>query len=106
MAGKGYQGWTNYETWVINLWINNDRSSVGYWREAAQSHKASAPQAQQVKDGIWSVEEAAKFNLAAQLKAEFNEGNPIADGGVHADLLNAALEEVNWNEVAEHLLED
>lgn len=23
---KTYNGWTNYETWLVNLWIQNDQA--------------------------------------------------------------------------------
>lgn len=26
IAEKGYNGWTNYETWNVALWIQNDQS--------------------------------------------------------------------------------
>jgi hypothetical protein len=26
IADKGYNGWTNYETWNVSLWIQNDES--------------------------------------------------------------------------------
>ena len=37
-----YNGWTNYETWNVNLWFNNDEglytakkeARVGYWTPA------------------------------------------------------------------------
>jgi hypothetical protein len=35
MADTTYNGWTNYETWAIALWIDNDRASYDYWRDIA-----------------------------------------------------------------------
>jgi hypothetical protein len=26
-----YSGWHNYETWVVNLWMNNERGQQDYW---------------------------------------------------------------------------
>ena len=26
MEDKKYNGWTNYETWLVNLWIDNDEA--------------------------------------------------------------------------------
>ena len=28
-----YNGWTNYETWAVKLWIDNDEGTYTYWRE-------------------------------------------------------------------------
>ncbi len=27
-----YNGWTNYETWAVSLWIDNDHATYAYWR--------------------------------------------------------------------------
>src|SRR5438477_252131 len=32
---KRYNGWLNYETWAVNLWLSNEQGSWDYWREAA-----------------------------------------------------------------------
>ncbi len=34
---KTYDKWSNYETWTVNLWIN-DRRSYEYWREQTREH--------------------------------------------------------------------
>ena len=33
MTKKEYNGWTNYETWAVNLWIGNDEASSRYWQD-------------------------------------------------------------------------
>ena len=33
MVDKGYNGWSNYETWNVKLWIDNDEGSYEMWRE-------------------------------------------------------------------------
>ena len=33
MANTTYQGWTNYETWAVNLWLDNEEGVHDYWRE-------------------------------------------------------------------------
>jgi hypothetical protein len=33
---KKYNGWTNYETWNVALWLDNEQSSERHWRGAAQ----------------------------------------------------------------------
>jgi hypothetical protein len=59
-----------------------------------------------VLQGYWSAEEAATFNLADQIKEELENASPLPDAGLFTDLLNAALWEVDWQEVAESFLEE
>ena len=33
---KRYNGWKNYETWNVALWIGNEEGSYNYWRERSQ----------------------------------------------------------------------
>jgi len=103
---KSYNGWTNYETWVTALWLDNDYASQCHWKEAAQECKASAPATDQVKQGYWTIEEAARFTLADRLKDEVTEGSPVAQASLYADLMGAVLQEINWQEVANHYLAD
>jgi hypothetical protein len=35
-AEKGYNGWTNYETWLVALWIDNEQGTYGMRQELAQ----------------------------------------------------------------------
>jgi hypothetical protein len=101
-----YNGWTNYETWVVNLWISSEESSYRYWREQADMHRKSAKDCRQVRDGIWEVSQAAVFNLADQMKSEIDEGTAQLEPNMYADLVSAALAEVNWEEIAESWLEE
>ena len=94
-----YNGWTNYETWCVNLWITNDQGSQDYWNESAESALEAVPPA------VFTREENAACRLADQLKQTFEDESPLADQpGLYADLLNAALSEVNWCEIAKSLL--
>ena len=51
--------------------------------------------------------ERATLDLADRLKDEITEANPLADQpSFFADVLSAAISEVNWYEIAEHWVED
>jgi len=97
MTKKEYNGWTNYETWVVNLWMDNDEGSDSYWREQAEEC---------VKvDG----RENAVTSLSDILKEYHQEGSAeiMQDRAcVYSDLIGAALFEVNWREIAQHLVDD
>jgi len=86
MNEKKYNGWTNYETWLVKLWMDNDEGSYEYWNERT-----------------WEAKDT--YSLSQELRLEHEENTPTTTG-VYADLLNAALSEVNWYEIAEHLRED
>ncbi len=102
MTDKTYNGWTNYETWNVALWIGNEQGSQRYWSDRAQEEW----------DGANGNEKDALRALADCLEDEFSDGAAaLLEGAkqtasVWADLLAASLSEVNWREIAEHFLED
>ncbi len=90
-----YHGWTNYETWAVSLWIDNEESSYRYWRQEAKRHQEDCG------DQVDVV-----CRLAAQLKQEISDSAPTDEPTVYSDLLTAALSEVNWAEIAESWLSE
>lgn len=82
-----YNGWTNYETWLVKLWMDNDQGSYIMFNE-------------------WAKESEDIYTLSNQVKDFFEEENPMESAGVFTDLLNSALSEVNWDEIARALKED
>lgn len=102
MADKTYNGWTNYETWAVKLWMDNEQSSYRYWKSTTQEMWDEAE-----ATSYSTREQSASRDLADKLKEEFEENNPLAsEASVWSDLLGAALCEVNWREIAENLLEE
>lgn len=102
-----YQGWRNYETWVVKLHLDNEEPLYRFWQDSTKEAKQDAPDCEQVKSGVWTVEQAARYNLADQLKDSFErEAEGVESEGVFGDLITAALGRVDWNAIAEALLED
>ena len=33
MSDKSYNGWKNFETWVVNLWLTNEQYPYEYWMD-------------------------------------------------------------------------
>lgn len=101
---KTYNGWTNYETWCVNLWLTNEEGSDSYWREQADTY---FEQASRANHRTFTPSENARFMLADVLKEQVEEGCPLlSEASMYSDLMGAALSEVNWSEIANAFLED
>ena len=80
-----YNGWTNYETWNIALWLGNDR----------QLHEAAIAVA---KSTLKNVEKADRIRQWFELEAE----KTVSPSSWQTDLLGHALSRVNWDEIVEN----
>lgn len=77
---SGYNGWTNYETWLVALWLNNDQASYN----ALGALKAG------------DASEHRKAESLEELVRELYEFEPV---GIVADLVNSAFGRVDWVEI-------
>lgn len=85
----GYNGWSNYETWCVKLWADND--------EAADLLHTDKTRAARGDVG----------NLADALREEYEDKIPAnTRGTLWGDLLVTSLASVDWDEIAEALIED
>ena len=80
---------------------NKAPTSIGASRQIASARRRAC---QQVLDGVWTEQNAATFNLADQLENEIETKAPDVFTGAYSDLLQAALDRVNWHELAERYL--
>ena len=82
-----YNGYTNYPTWVVELWMEENSNSYNFFLDAARGAK-----------DIW---ELSKF-----LKHGHEEDSPTADdASVYSDLMTWALQYVKWEEIAQNLFD-
>jgi hypothetical protein len=107
-----YNGWKNYETWNVKLWLDNDQGTAEYWAEVAEQIFEDATEVQ-----YRTKSESARYDLADQLKDELEDQNPlnnppptwsdeVPSASMWHDLLGAAFSEVDWHEIANAFLED
>lgn len=83
-----YNGYNNYETWLVALWIDNDQCYL-----------------EDVQSMANGCEDSDTNNLATSIK-EYVENMPdvskaIENGGMVADLVNSTLSDVDWYELSE-----
>jgi hypothetical protein len=78
-----YNGYTNYETWCVALWIDNDEHDY---------------------DGVTALALAYRnrHDLAGEIRGYVEDGMlPELDAGLAGDLLTSSLCQVNWPEIAD-----
>jgi len=92
MSDERYNGWENYETWNVNLWLSNDEGI--YF------------QVQAVVEAVDKDTDQPQAILADRIQ-EFVENCVLPDLGASmaSDLLTHALGRVNWDEIARAFLE-
>lgn len=83
MADNRYNGWTNYETWLANLWIGEACADLS-------------------EDFDLSTDELDSGNAAESIKQWFEELflADAPESGFMADAINGAVGAVNWQEIA------
>ena len=80
-----YNGWSNRETWLVSLWLNNDPISYSMFSEALELDTDDLEKAQWLKKQI----EVEMYDL------------PL-EASLWCDLLGTALARVDWLEVIEN----
>ena len=98
---KTYNGWSNYETWAVKLWLDNEPGPYEYWSDRAKEILRDP----RISEYL-TTEQTARQDLADELKNDHEENLPQMQPSVFSDLLNAGLSEVDWYEIAESMLAD
>lgn len=93
-----YNGYPNYQTWVVALWIDNEQATQEYWQEQAQELLSTNSRNKAIQE------------LADLLQEDHNyaafETTGISVTGVFADLMNYALGSVDWWFIADGMISE
>lgn len=100
MQTETYNGWKNYETWNVALWLGNDEGTYNLVREMAGEAKTSDRALTEYMGATPAIV------LADALEELVKTDAPDLGASMYADLLGAALSEVDWHEIAENVLSE
>lgn len=102
MQQDTYNGWSNHSTWLVKLWIDNDAMMQEYMTELAQCYYGSSlPTPHQTRFDVATRELESVIEEIHQQAAD----ELLPESGVMRDLMNSALDEVNWREIADSFME-
>lgn len=89
----GYNGWSNYPTWCVALWIDNDQGTYEVVRESVRAWGGGAALVDELQRTVEDMAEAI-------LPALFESGTHVLD------LYQWAIGQVDWFELADHYREE
>ena len=97
---KTYNGWANYETWAVKLWLDNDESGCALQQELLEQAQNNLNPSE-----VWTKEEAIRFQLANLIEEWVKDNSPLADtASMYSDMLGAAIASVNFTEIADSII--
>jgi chemotaxis protein MotB len=91
-------------TAAVMRWVRSDPKRMQYWREQAQRCREAVAVQQKAVNQSKTPDELVKQALGQQLSAEIAEGIPKTAPDVYKDLIFASTKDVNWEQVAEDIL--
>ena len=80
-----YNGWTNKETWLVNLWFGDCLTEMQEEGEEVTTYATQRFVLDLIDDSSW---------------------RKSVEGGFILDMLNCALCKVNWEEITSHYKND
>jgi hypothetical protein len=97
---KTYNGWANYETWCVNLWLENDEGNY-----STVLDKVDEITSNEENDDDAAYELSVWVRSFVEELAEATVPGLFDGGSFVLDLYQAAISEVNWGEITDAWLQ-
>lgn len=91
----------NRATWVVAQFLDSDSDADRSWHTLALQHWTDA-----IKAGSETPRSRAVFSLALALEEDYRTKTPIDEGDRYEELLECAMIEVAWKDIAIRLIDD
>ena len=96
-----YNGWKNYETWCVKLWLDNDEYHQNLMLTMAEDAVRETK-----GDEVWKAKHALAISLQDEINEWFYDCLDPNTHGMFYDLLSSTIGRVDFDEIAESVLED
>ena len=91
---KEYNGYTNYQTWCVSLWIDNDEYNYEFIKTLTETLMSYG-------------RDSTHYDLSRSIQTWVNDNAPlINESSMYSDLLGHALSSVDWYEIADNWIEN
>lgn len=101
MSDKGYNGWTNRETWAVALHINNDQGSQEQAEQMARDAIANHAD-EDANDVKYELADALKDWITDEIEEATERMGTSFGAYLVRDLLS---DDIDWHEIAESFIE-
>jgi hypothetical protein len=81
---NGYNGWPNYETWAVNLWLANEPDLYERLMSIVQNPDTLGERSEALREWI-RLDKTGEWEMSLT--------------GMYVDLLAAAFDMVHWKEI-------
>jgi hypothetical protein len=115
---KEYNGYANYFTWAVALWLDSSIGDQEYWSEVADEILDDSQTVPACLSDLFSPEEwnadhvrnRAITDFADRLKENISDigpGSGICEDmpGMYADLFTAVFDFIDWREIAKNFID-
>jgi len=107
MCGE-YNGWPNYETWVMNLWNDNEQ---GIYEHLVEELKEMAKRAKEndeysASDLTYELSKYMASYCEEVWLSEFETEHFNRSKGPIGDFVTSSWKMIDWYKIAEHLVAD
>ncbi len=101
---ENYNGWTNYPTWAVNLWLGNDE---GTYNEVLELATKPVDLLGSESGLVYIAEDRRQaYAVAERIKSLVYDWTEQGSGSLASDLLGYSLGLVDWREIAEAWIAD
>jgi len=96
MTNERYNGWTNRETWLTNLWLTNDEGIYNYVVERLQQNPPG------LAAGVETLRDIVEELVMPMNAMQAGDWHVVREAGLREDFLGQCVARVNYDEILSH----